>query len=129
MVAIGAGIGVALLIVNALLARTKTTFRAHVMPVAVGIYLPFSIAPPLLLGGIIRHLVTRSTGDGSEAHDRGVLLGSGLIAGEALMGIGLGALIAAEVALPQWASSQATSLLAFLAVAGVLWAVARRRTA
>ena len=126
MVGIGVAIGIALLVVNALLERTQTTFRAHVMPVAVGIYLPFSVAPPLLLGGLIRHWVSRARGD-SEAHDRGVLLGSGLIAGEALMGIGLGALIAAEVALPQWPSHPAVSVAAFLAVAGVLWSVARRR--
>jgi putative OPT family oligopeptide transporter len=129
MIGIGAAIGVALLIVNALLERTETTFRAHVMPVAVGIYLPFSVAPPLLLGGLIRHWVSRSRGNASESHDRGVLLGSGLIAGEALMGIGLGALIAAEIALPEWANHPATSVLAFLLVAGVLWTVARRRPA
>jgi putative OPT family oligopeptide transporter len=127
MVGIGMAIGIALLIVNALLARTRISFRAHVMPVAVGIYLPFSVAPPLLLGGLIRHWVSRSARAGSESHDRGVLLGSGLIAGEALMGIGLGALIAAEVALPEWPSHPAASVAAFLAVAGVLWTISRRR--
>lgn len=86
MVAIGAGIGVAIIALDSALARAGSTFRAHIMPIAVGIYLPFSLSAPIFIGGIIRALVSRTSDDAS---DRGVLFGSGMIAGEALMGIGL----------------------------------------
>ena len=60
------------------------------MPVAVGIYLPFSLAVPIFAGGIISSLVKWLTGRrGYEARavHRGLLYASGLIAGEAIMGI------------------------------------------
>jgi putative OPT family oligopeptide transporter len=95
MVAIGAGIGVGIIALDTALARAGSTFRAHIMPVAVGIYLPFSLSAPIFIGGIIRGLVSRTSEDAS---DTGVLFGSGMIAGEALMGIGLGvALTISEV--------------------------------
>jgi putative OPT family oligopeptide transporter len=128
MVAIGAVLGVVLLLVNLVLAARGATFRAHVMPVAVGIYLPFSVAPPMLLGGILRFLADRRRATaGDEARDPGVLLSSGLIAGEALLGIALAAVIAAEVALPEWPLPFWFSLLAFAGVAWLLWRFAQRR--
>ena len=59
------------------------------MPIAVGMYLPFGLATPILVGGIIAHLVSRkkpSSSSESKIQD-GILLSSGLIAGESLMGI------------------------------------------
>jgi putative OPT family oligopeptide transporter len=128
MVGIGAGLGVALIIINVILAARGVKFRAHVMPVAVGIYLPFSLAPPMLLGGILRHVADRRhASGGNEARDPGVLLSSGLIAGEAILGIVLAAVIAAEVALPEWPLPFWVSLLAFAGVAWVLYRFAMRR--
>lgn len=88
MIAIGVGIGVLLIILNWILERSGSAFRAHVMPVAVGIYLPLSLATPIFLGGLLHHVVRCS--DSSKdpgTQDPGLLFGSGLIAGEALMGI------------------------------------------
>jgi putative OPT family oligopeptide transporter len=98
MVKIGAGIGVALLIINKVLAMKNIRFRAHVMPVAVGIYLPFSLDIPLILGGLLRAFFAKNKSN--TATDLGVLFGSGLIAGEALMGILIAIPIAVGVALP-----------------------------
>jgi putative OPT family oligopeptide transporter len=91
MVLIGLGIGVALIVFDGFLERAGSQFRLHVMPVAVGIYLPLSLDIPLLLGGLLRHTMRKRKGAGStgSGHDMGVLFGSGLIAGEALMGIAL----------------------------------------
>ncbi|MEZ5331550.1 MAG: oligopeptide transporter, OPT family [Thermoanaerobaculia bacterium] len=100
MIGIGAGIGVALIVVNAILERSGSTFRTHIMPVAVGIYLPLSLDIPIFIGGLLRRLTSRKGAEASEARDHGVLFGSGLIAGEALMGIGLAVLIASGVDLP-----------------------------
>jgi hypothetical protein len=58
--------------------------------VAVGIYLPFSLAAPIFAGGLISMLVkavTRGAGYEEKATHRGLLYASGLIAGEAIMGI------------------------------------------
>jgi putative OPT family oligopeptide transporter len=83
----GAAIGIAILIADAVLSRVGGGFRLHIMPVAVGMYLPFGLAVTMLLGGLLRAATSRGRGD--SATDAGVLFGSGLIAGEALMGIGI----------------------------------------
>lgn len=62
-----------------------------VMPVAVGMYLPFSLSAGIMCGGIIRWFVEKRTKKNEkfnkEAVERGTLYTSGLIAGEGLMGI------------------------------------------
>jgi putative OPT family oligopeptide transporter len=95
MVFIGAGIAVVLIVLDEFLAAKKANFRTPVMPVAVGIYLPLSLAVPIFLGGLVKYFVNRAKGKGSEVSptDPGTLGAAGLIAGEALMGIIFAALI------------------------------------
>ena len=58
------------------------------MPIAVGIYLPFGLSTPILIGGILSYFITINTKkDQNELLHNGVLASSGLIAGESLMGI------------------------------------------
>ena len=124
MVWIGAGIAGALLVLDAFLERSGSRFRAHVMPVAVGIYLPLALMVPIFAGGVISSLLKRRS---QGALHNGVLIGSGLIAGEAIAGI----LIAVPRTLPQLADvripvpvfdSLGLSLAALCAVA---WAIHR----
>jgi putative OPT family oligopeptide transporter len=103
MVEIGALIGIALVVIDEILRRSGSGFRAHVMPVAVGIYLPLGLAVPILAGGLIQkmvRMVTRQRGDQDAAVHRGILFGSGLIAGEAIMGIIVAFLIVGGLKLP-----------------------------
>ncbi|MBI4242525.1 MAG: oligopeptide transporter, OPT family [Planctomycetes bacterium] len=96
MIFIGAVIGIALIIIDEILSLYKTKFRAYVMPVAIGIYLPIALSVTILVGGIASAIVSgfsRTKEDESDANDRGVLIASGLIAGEALMGITIGIII------------------------------------
>lgn len=62
-----------------------------VLPVALGLYLPIHLSSGILFGGIIRTLVEKKfKGDDSlkkEKVERGILISSGLVAGDALMGI------------------------------------------
>ena len=62
-----------------------------VMPVAVGMYLPFSLSAGIMCGGAIRWFVEKRTKKNEkfnkDAVERGTLYTSGLIAGEGLMGI------------------------------------------
>ncbi len=124
MIGIGAGIGVALLVVDGVLKATNAPFRAYVMPIAVGIYLPFSIAPPILVGGLISALVLRGSRSEEEAEQRsqrGVLFSSGVIAGEALVGVALAGLAVAGLKeIDHGLGAEAISLITWAAVAGGL---------
>ena len=96
MMGIGAGLGVVILIVDALLKANHSGFRAHLMPIAVGMYLPFGLAIPILIGGILAYWYTRRVPE-PQQHDvlqRGVLFSSGVIAGEALTAVGIAGLAA-----------------------------------
>ena len=86
LLAIGAAFGVSMLLLGA---RSP-------MLIAVGMYLPFDTTSAIALGGIIKWIVDRSVARRSEAEralidDRGSFVASGLIAGEAIMGIVLAA--------------------------------------
>jgi putative OPT family oligopeptide transporter len=120
LVVVGAVIGGVLIIVDEALRARGFRFRMHVMPVAVGIYLPLSLSVPIAIGGIlgagIRSLVRREEAKKDALH-RGVLLSSGLIAGEAITGIGVALLIVIGLKLPQTVcESDILSLLAYVLV-------------
>ena len=90
MVALGVGLGIIILILDALLGARKSQFRLHLMPLAVGMYLPLGLGTPILLGGIIAHFATRGSRDKAHEERRmhgGVLFGSGVIAGESLTAV------------------------------------------
>ena len=79
----------------------KSLFRLPVLAVAIGIYLPFELSVPIFLGGLIRYAVDRkkaaqaARNQSPIAENGGLLFASGLITGEALMGVLLAIPIAA----------------------------------
>ena len=91
LVAIGALVGAAIVGVDEYLRVTGASWRAPVLAVAVGIYLPLELAVAILAGGLIAHVASgrnqRSGGDGVVGRRNGVLFASGMITGEALIGI------------------------------------------
>jgi len=90
MISIGALVGAAVIAWDLWLKRRGSSFRAPVLAVAVGIYLPLELSVPIFLGGLIAHLVERRLGGGEDAERagrNGMLFAAGLITGEALMGI------------------------------------------
>ena len=96
---------------------------------AIGLYLPITNWPPIFFGGLLAWAVARRRGGQSE-DDPGSLFSSGLIAGEALMGIGLAfvTVLGAGTALTMRTlpeeSTMGESLLAtglVLSVAFMLW--------
>ena len=99
MIGYGAAAGILLLIIDGYLRLLGVKFRAHLMPIAVGMYLPFGLAVPILIGGLIAHVHTRghAAPDHGPVLHRGVLFSSGVIAGEALTSIGLACLAALGV--------------------------------
>ncbi len=86
-VAFGGIIGLVIILADLWLEKKKAGFRAPVLAVAVGLYLPVTLSSAIFLGGIIAHAAAKQRGPIEEAGKRGILLSSGLITGEALMGI------------------------------------------
>ncbi len=93
MISIGAAIGVAVIVWDLWLKKRGSEFRAPVLAVAVGIYLPLELAVPIFLGGLLAWLVEKKLGvhgetpEAERAKRNGMLFAAGLITGEALMGI------------------------------------------
>ncbi len=120
MIWIGVVVAVVIIALDQWLKARKSDFRTPVLAVAVGIYLPLELTVPIFIGGMIAWgagRVVRARYRGSEAdmadavtrsERRGLLFSSGLITGEALVGILL--------AIP-FAAAQSTDVLA-LAPAG-----------
>ncbi len=91
---IGMGIAAAVIILDLYLKNIRSTFRTPVLAVTIGIYLPLELAVPIFAGGLIHyatkryHARLRTPAEQIEASGRnGLLFASGLITGEALMGI------------------------------------------
>jgi putative OPT family oligopeptide transporter len=90
---IGMVVAVAIIILDLYLESRGSTFRTPVLAVAIGIYLPFELAVPIFAGGLIHQAVRfyqKRTGGQDEVEGssrNGLLFASGLITGEALMGI------------------------------------------
>ena len=123
MIGYGVLVGIVILIIDWYLKSTGKKFRAHLMPIAVGMYLPFGLATPILIGGLIAHFHTR--GIPEARHDkvlhRGILFSSGVIAGEALMSVGLACLTALGVKSLDLGLS--TGLVTILSIAAAVFMV------
>jgi len=101
MVSIGAVIGIIIIIIDQYLAKKNSNFRMPILAVAVGIYLPLELDTAIFVGGLIAWYVERfykkskKQKANDEIHEKakdfsgkaGLLIASGLITGEALMGI------------------------------------------
>ena len=118
LLAVGAVIGIVVLICDSFLKKSGSRFRAHIMPIAVGMYLPFGLGPPILLGGFIaEQIAKRASSPGTDsphqvnaALERGVLFSSGVIAGESLIGIALACLAVLGLKGPDLGMSSGVSI-------------------
>ncbi|MHC4658470.1 MAG: OPT family oligopeptide transporter, partial [Planctomycetota bacterium] len=93
-IAVGVVLAVAVIILDEYLVRRGSSFRTPVLAVAIGIYLPLELEVPIFAGGIIHYVVKsyhrrkNTPNDAAETANRhGLLFASGLITGEALLGI------------------------------------------
>jgi uncharacterized oligopeptide transporter (OPT) family protein len=91
---IGMGIAAAVIASDEYLKRIDSSFRTPVLAVTIGIYLPLELAVPIFIGGLIHYATRRfhtrwqTPSEQVETSSRnGLLFASGLITGEALMGI------------------------------------------
>ncbi len=118
MVGAGAALGIFFIIL-----MKVTNIQFSIMAFAVGMYLPWLMSTPIMIGGVVKWYVDRQI-DGrlkplspeadeatmeeyeedvatfrEEVHNKGVLFSSGLIAGEALMGVIMAALVVAGISI------------------------------
>jgi len=109
LVAIGAGIAILCELV-----------KIPSLPFAVGVYLPVSVMTPVFIGGLIRHYFekrTKSQEQLENRRERGVLLGSGFVGGEGLLGVGIAAVAFIQSKKPDgigtgWAGSDIVAMIA-----------------
>jgi putative OPT family oligopeptide transporter len=100
MLGIGVALGIVLILIDLLLARRGGAARLPVIAVGIGIYLPPTIGTTLVIGAVLgwwierllkRRAKARHAADyrtfADHANRRGVLLASGLIVGESLVGV------------------------------------------
>ncbi|GIL41421.1 OPT family oligopeptide transporter [Roseiterribacter gracilis] len=137
---IGFAIGVALILIDSLGLR-RFGLRLPVLAVGLGIYLALSTTTPTVIGAVLAHLArrharrTRDEAAMARAERRGVLVASGLIVGESLIGVALAALIvgsgsAAPLALAPAGfqpTAEALGLVAFCLCGTLLWRAMAKR--
>ncbi|MGI9238608.1 MAG: OPT family oligopeptide transporter [Woeseiaceae bacterium] len=108
LVAMGAGIAILCEIL-----------RIPSLPFAVGVYLPVSTMTPIFVGGLIRLWMERNADDeitAADRRERGVLLGSGFVGGEGLLGVGIALVAVAKSRRPdgigtEWLGGDITAML------------------
>lgn len=95
--AFGSGLPWAPIIAGGVMAIGIELLGIRSLPVAIGMYLPLSLSTPIFAGGILHWMIHRSKDNKSlidKRHQRGVLFSSGLVAGDALIGVLVAGLVA-----------------------------------
>jgi putative OPT family oligopeptide transporter len=119
MIFIGSVVAVAIIVLDEILKKRGSTFRTPVLAVAVGIYLPIELSVPIFIGGVVAFMAGKAARAKNPANPeaavkasegKGLLFSSGLITGEALVGILL--------AIP-FAAAQSTDVLAIPGFDGI----------
>jgi uncharacterized oligopeptide transporter (OPT) family protein len=78
--------------IGAAIAIGAELLRIPSLPFAVGVYLPVSTMTPIFLAGMLRLWMEKTASNAANENarrDSGVLLGSGFVGGEGLLGVGL----------------------------------------
>jgi putative OPT family oligopeptide transporter len=126
-----------LVFIGALMALTVELVGIRALPFAVGLYLPLSSMSPIFVGGVLRWWVERRNQHDEkrlhEARENGVLFGSGLVAGQGIMGVAIAALAFGMGRRPDWgghewmgAAGPTVALVLFLALGFYMLRVAQR---
>ena len=117
---LGALIAVIIILLDIRQEKRGSYFRIHVLAVAVGIYLPIELTVPIFIGGMINHL-GKKAGASAATERKGLLLSSGLITGEALMGILVAVPIFVTGNKDWWPHISGLSLIGPIAFLGVIY--------
>lgn len=75
-----------LVVLGIVLGLALLLLRIRILPFAIGLYLPLEISTAIMVGGVSRMIVHRIAHK-SEVDDSGILTSSGLVAGDAVLGV------------------------------------------
>ena len=83
------------IIVGAMIAVGIEFLGISSLPFAIGLYLPLSLSSPIMVGAIISTIVARLSkrDERAASRERGILFSSGLVAGDALIGVAVAFMI------------------------------------
>jgi putative OPT family oligopeptide transporter len=96
LIRMGAYIGIAIIVLDAILGRTTKHMRVPPLAVGLGIYLPTASTLMIVVGTIVGWFFDRAadrTAKPESTKQLGVLLASGLIVGESTIGVVLSAIV------------------------------------
>lgn len=105
LLSVGIAIGAFFIVVDELLKFMKIGWRIPTLAVSFGIYMPLDMTFPIALGGLIAHLAERKIKSqkakagtdferkAADTRHRGLLVASGIIAGEAIVGVIIAAIL------------------------------------
>jgi putative OPT family oligopeptide transporter len=84
------------IIVGCMLAAAIELVGISSLPFAIGLYLPLELSTPIMTGGLIALVVRKISKQQvvKKREERGILFGSGLVAGDALLGVIIAFIIA-----------------------------------
>ena len=93
-IVMGFALAIVLIVLDKIQEKRGASFRLPVLAVAVGIYLPLGLSVPIFIGGVISWQIKRRSAELDKMQltrreSLGLLVASGLITGEALIGIGM----------------------------------------
>jgi putative OPT family oligopeptide transporter len=91
--------------IGAIIGLILRLLSVPILPFALGLYLPLSLTTPVMLGSVVSAFVKYRSKD-KEVFQRGVLTSSGLVAGDACMGV-----VLAFVSVAGWQSASAHTFL------------------
>ncbi len=123
---------------GAIIAIVVELLGISALPFAIGLYLPLSLSLPIMAGALIYHFLQKSTKPEKlkNREERGILFSSGLVAGDALVGVLIAFLISVpalnkiyeSLPLAAWLGNFANigSLILFIVLGCLLWLFARR---
>ena len=126
---IGFGLAILLIILDQIQKKRGSSFRFPVLAVAVGIYLPLGLSLTIFVGGVLAHFVTKASRKSSKdvqqsRENRGLLLASGLITGEALMGVAIA--FATLFNIKYAMNPPGAAILSLIGLAGVMYYLYRQ---
>jgi putative OPT family oligopeptide transporter len=96
LIGLGGAIGVALIVLDEMLGRTTRTARLPPLAVGLGIYLPSSTTLMIVVGAIVGWYFDKRAERGANPEGTkqlGVLLASGMIVGESIIGVVIAAIV------------------------------------
>ena len=124
-IGIGCVLAVVLIALDKWLQHIKAPFRTPILAVAVGIYLPFGLSVLIFAGGLLSWLVKKLVAPKNEhesvqLENAGMLLASGLIAGEAITGVAIAGLFAWNPELAERPTLEQGGMLAVAATVAMI---------